>query len=918
MTRPPGWRRLFRVGGGAERAKREVDDELAFHLEMRVRKLMADGLDEAEARTEAERQFGDVGAVRETLIGIDEAGARRRRWWEAVRDIRSDVRYAVRGLFTRPGFAAVVLLSLGLGIGANTAIFTLVDALLLRTLPVMQPEQLVTVGDPTRVSSLSLDSSPRVDLFSYPEYRELRGAVETVTGLAATGRTGRLEVGAEVTAGGEGVPESPPARLVSGNYFSVLGVRARLGRTFGPEEDRAGTGTAVVVISDGYWRRRLGSDPSVVGRSLRVNGVAYTIVGVMPPEFHGAIVGQMTDLWFPLAMQPSIDANQDRTEDWEAYWLLLIGRQAPGATIERMRAEFNALTDRLLDEHFPDDPDAASGRRGPVRVEPGATGLSRVRATYGPALETLMVAVALVLLVVCANVANLLFARAAARAHEIGLRVALGAGRARLMRQLLTESLVLAGLGGAVGVGLAWVGSSLLLSLASSGPERLPLDAGLDLRVLGFACALTLVTALLFGLAPALAMTGRRVAATARTARPSGLVPRAGRRVGPGRLLVVCQVALSLPLLVATGLQVRSARRLETQDVGLARDRLLMLGLDASPLGLEPASRRQLWHTLLERLRALPAVTQATYSENGIFSGTESGTTFGVPGFVAHSYDDTTASYDVVGPDYFRAIGARLVAGRDLTEADGEGAEPVVVVNETMAGFLFPGASALGHRVVFNDRSYRIAGVVADTKDHTLRGEPVRRLYFPAAQVEEGDLVFPNFEIRTADPAALIRLVRGAVGELDGAVRVRYVRPLSEMMRGSILQDRLVARVASFFGLLALGLAALGLYGVLTYATARRSGEFGVRMALGAEPGAVRRMVLGEAAVLIVAGTAIGLPLALAAARLLRARLFQVSALDPLSIGIALVVLSLTAALAAAIPAARAARVGPLAALKTD
>jgi predicted permease len=504
----PAKRRIPRIELGAHGVERDVDAELAFHLEMRVRTLVARGLDPAAARAQALRQFGDWDAVRAECLDIDYEKERAVKRANYFQELRQDAAYALRSLRHNAGFALVVVLSLALGIGANTAIFTLLDAVLLRTLPVPNADRLVVIGDPARVNGASI-GTPRTDLFSYSLYRDVRDRNRLVTGLAATGRTGRLDVVIDDRpgAGAAGAePEHPRGRLVTGNYFEVLGVPAFAGRTFTADEDRAPNGAPVAVISHAYWQRRFAGDRGVVGRTVHINGTPFTIIGVAPPGFHGEVVGRMTDLWLPVTMQPAIMHDRDWLSDRGASWLLLIGRLAPGVTLAQARAGFTTLTLQAID--------AAAQATGPrtaradtVAVGSGARGLSSVRRVYGESLATLMAVVGLVLLVVCANVANLLLARGAARGRELGVRMALGAGRTRLVRQLLTESVILSALGGVVGLLLAAWGSRALLVLASGGPTPIPLDIGLDWRVVAFTGAVTVLTAVLFGLVPAMRAT---------------------------------------------------------------------------------------------------------------------------------------------------------------------------------------------------------------------------------------------------------------------------------------------------------------------------------------------------------------------------------------------------------------------------
>jgi predicted permease len=915
----------FRLQHGPQRVERDVDTELGFHLDMRTQRLIEHGLDPASARAQALRQFGDWDQVRSELVAIDSQQAKTDKRANYLAELRQDTVYAVRALRHNLGFALVVVLSLAIGIGANTAIFTLIDALLLRPLPVPEPDRLVVIGDPRRTNSAS-DGSLRTDLFSYPVYVDLSRRPQLLEGLAATGRTGRLDVTIDQATSPSArstldaaEAEHPRGRLVSGNYFAVLGVPTWIGRPLTVDDDRSANGSPVAVISYAYWQRRFQGDRGVLGRTITINRIPFTIVGVTPPGFHGEVVGRMTDIWMPLTVQPGL-AKQDWLTKPNTCWLLLVGRRSAGVTLAQVQAAYPTIVWRALAASIP-SPDAMAGlTKEELSVAAGARGLSPIRALYAEPLTTLMAAVGLVLLVVCANVANLLLARGAARERELSVRMALGAGRVRVVRQLLTESLILGLLGGAAGLLLAIWGSQALLRLAANGAGAIPLDVRMDWRVLGFTLALTGATAVLFGLAPALRATRVELGTSLRSGgrgTTGGLLGGPGR-IGAGKLLVVLQVALSLILLVGIGMLVRSTRELTKVDPGLARDRLLIVTVDAAPTGLEGEPLAGLARTLLERVRAIPGVAAASFSENGIFSGTESATNLQVVGFSPRTEDDTMANYDRVGPGYVTAIGARLVDGRDFTDRDDEHAPRVALINATMAAFYFPRGDAIGHRLVVDSASYEVVGVVADTKDHELRQAPARRMYLPAYQAGPIPLEF-TLELRaTGDPTQLMTAVRRELQAANASLLVLNNDPLSTLMRQSISQDLLVARVASFFGALALGLAALGLYGVMMYATLRRTSEFGLRMALGADNARVRGMVLGEALTLVAGGAVVGVPLALAASRLLRSQLYGVGPIDLPSIAAALGVLLVSAAIAGYLPAARAARVGPLEALRVE
>jgi predicted permease len=920
-----GGRRPFRLTLGVKHVARDVDQEIEFHIAMRAQALVAIGLDPETARAQATAQFGDSAAVRAECLTIDIQRTRAMTVTERLDNLRRDAAYAVRSLRQHPGFAAVVILILALGVGANTATFSVIDALMLRSLPVEQPDRLVTIGDPKATGRLS-EGTPNAAVVSYPLYLDIRDGNHVLSGVYATGRAGRLDVvidrRPDSGRGTPAEPEHPRGRFVSTNFFFVLGVHAYAGRTFAATEGVVAGADPVVVLSHAYWRQRFAGDPAAVGRSITINGAPFVVVGIADAGFAGDLVGQDIDVWMPVTMEPTVVANEPWLTHRDVSWLLLMGRLAPDVSLAQARAALTGLETRSLLEH------ATAGERSyleqdlrqtPPQVGPGARGFSYYRASLASAMLTLTAAVALVLIVVCANVANLMLARAAARGREISVRIALGAGRLRLVQQLLTESAILAAAGAAAGLVVAWWGSAALLRVAARGPRAIPLDVRFDGPVLAFTVALSIGTMLLIGLVPALLATRADVATALRTqGRDSG-----AERVRPGRLplgkgLVIAQVALSMLLLVGTGMLVRSTERLEHADVGVARDRLVIAEVAAQQSGYTGPRLTALIRDLLARTAAIPGVSGVSLSENGLFNGTESETNVQVEGYTARVDSDTAVAYDDVGPGYFNAVGAHLLRGRDVEARDNESAPKVAVLNETMARFFFPYGEALGRHIRADSATWEIVGIVADANTNDVREPPTRRFYVPMVQLNNPPGQF-KLEVRTGgDPARLLVPLRQALTAADPALIVTDIQPLSDLIRDSIAQDRLVAQAVSFFGAIALVLSALGLYGVMAYATARRTTEFGLRMALGAEPGAVVRMVLGEAMRLAGAGIVLGLPVALAASQLIRGRLFHIGIFDPPSIGIAVVILAVSAAIAALLPALRASSVAPLAAIRAS
>jgi putative ABC transport system permease protein len=896
--------------------EREVDDELAFHLEMRVQQLVARGMDPAAAHKEALRQFGDVRPVRDVCVALDEDREKMMKRANRIEEQGQDLRYAFRMLRRNPVFTAVVVLTLALGIGANTAIFTLIDAVVLRKIAVKNPDELVVIGDPSHVSSLSA-GNPRTDLISYPLYKDIRDRNTLVSGLLASGRSSRLDV--RLSSAEE--PHHPSGRYVSANYFDVLGVRAQIGRTFDGSEDAAVGASPVVVISDRYWTQHFNRDPRAVGASLTINDAPFTIIGVAPREFTGEIVGRVNDVWMPVTMQGVVQPNQKLLDGRDVNFLILMGRLKQGVTLEQAQAGFTTLVHQILADNATKDFPAQTAREQKVLVSSGARGLSRVRAEFAVPLYTLMAGVALLLLIICANVANLLLARAVARAREMGIRLAIGASRARVVRQLLTECAVLAVLSAGAGLVVSWWGSQLLLKLTADGTAGIPLDLGMNATVLSFTAAVSILAVAIFGLVPALRASRVDLATTLRSQGKSvvGGGSKIGR-VGGGRLLIAGQVAISLVLLIGAALLVRSLQSLQTVETGLDRDHLLIVSLNARDLGYRGDRLRSLILDLTGRFERTPGVAAVSYSENGIFSGTESASTFQVPGFTARSNEDTLANSDAIGPGYVQAIGARLLAGREFTPSDDYRAPNVMLVNETMAKFYWPGESALGKTLVFDTSTSTVVGVVADVRDHELTSAPPRRYYTPFLGFdvgeEPGEL---NFAIRTTGAVApVITPIRNAIKAADAKLATHDVEALTDSMRSSISQQRLVARLAVGFGVVALLLAAVGLYGVLTYAVNRRTNEIGLRMALGASHRAVVWMVLGDALKLVAIGALVGAPLAVAATRLLRNQLHGVEPTDPVAVTIAIAVLGATAVVAALVPARRAAGLDPLVALRAD
>ncbi len=834
-----------------------------------------------------------------------------------------DLRYGFRVLLKSPGFAVVAVLTLALGIGANTSIFSVINAVLLRNLPVREPERLAIVGDPSRVHAIS-NGSPRADIFSVPLYHELQRHQDAFDGLAATGYLGPTSMFSLEEGGQLSTPEKVNARLVSGNFFSVLGVDAVLGRVFRSDNDTRGS-DPIAVISYGFWRRRFHQDPAAIGRTIRMNGYPLTVVGITPPEFTGEAVGDAVDLWIPLSMQPLVMPGYEWLENLHTSFLELFGRLKPGLTINQARSRMLVTYDRVATSAFAaqfNHDDRQQLRTSKLEVSSGARGLSSVRPHFQGPLQVLMAIVGLVLLIACVNVANLMLARSASRRKEIAVRVAIGGSPARIVRQLLTESVLLAFVGGACGLLLAQWGTRALLALLSSR-SVVPLEAAPDVRVLIFTALVCVFAGILFGLAPALRAQRIELTPALNSAAREQSAAGSPARWTLGRLLVAVQVSLSILVLFAAGLLVQSLRNLRAVDTGYERHHLVMVRLDPRSAGYKEGTYVPFCEDLLRRIRALPGVTSATYSKNGLFSGNESIDEIVVPGFAARSDEDNIAYNDSVGPNFFTAIGIPLVMGRDVAPQDvGQPTPKVAVVNESFARFYFGEQNPIGRTFKFEDPDnpnieMQIVGVSRDVHDNDLRLVR-RRFYVPVNQVYlPGDEV--NYEVRAGgDPAAVEQGIRAAVQAANPQVAILRMQTVADLVDDSMPAEIFVARLSGFFAALALLLACVGLYGITSYAVAGRTREIGVRIALGAHPSAVLWLVLREALLLVGVGVIVGVPAAIAASRLLQSLLYGVSVLDPGALGASLLLLAGVALLSAWLPARRATRIDPMLALRYE
>ncbi len=898
------WTRLFR----RDRLDRDLDRELQFHIDSRVQDLVRGGADPAEARRRALAEFGGMTPIRETT-----REARGLRWLE---DLGADVRYAVRMMRRSPGFALAAILSLGLGIGANAAVFSVLDAIVLRQLPVKSPSELVVL------SRVGLDEDE--SRFSWPLYGLLRDATPGRQ-LAAMTPVTRMQ-----TVGTDGTATLIAGQLVSGNWFSLLGVTPMQGRVFVDDDTRTINAPAAAVISEGFWQRQFGGAPDVVGRSLVVNGLPVTVIGVAGAGFSGTQVGVPVDVWLPVTLQDPLryrgNASMDNADDekpWlpqaEVSWLTTVGRQRRDAA--DLQAQLDVVFRQQLEARAATIQNAerrAFVLRQHLRLDPAGRGLSDTREQFSGALWMLWVTVALVLLVACANLANLLMARSAARGQEFAVRLSVGAGRGRLVRQLLAESLLLSLIGGIVGIALARAGGVALVRLAESRTTTVPYELPLDWRLLGFALLASVLTGVLFGLLPAL-----RVART----DPFDALRTAGRTVGDagrhgalpfGRVLVVAQVAVSLVLLVAGIVFVASFRNLLALDPGFAREQLVAARFDPIMAGYLPAQFPALFERLSTEAGRVPGARAVALALTGLTSGSARTSGVQIKGRQSAIGTNDVSRMDTVSANYFEATGMHIVRGRGFTDRDRTGAPAVAVVNEAFVRKFLTG-EPIGSRFDTGSGNFEIevVGVVADTRLDGPRRSIPPMAYLPMLQQPDEALRMLYVRV-TGDPAALQTAVRRAIAAADPNLAVREVVTLRELTERTVASERLISRLSSVFGAIAVLVATLGLYGTVSYSVARRTRELGVRLALGASPAGIRWLVLRETLQLVVLGAVVGLALAWPALGALRSFVFGLSARDPWLLTLATATLLAIGAMAGAVPAWRASRVDPTTALRGE
>ena len=829
-----------------------------------------------------------------------------------------DFRYALRGLRRSPAFAAAAIATLALGIGANAAIFALVDRVMLRLLPVRAPRELVLLRSPGPRQGHTWSDGDDAFSFSYPMYRDLRDRNEVFEGLL-----GVFPFAASVAAGG--TTERAAGELVTGNYFGVLGVPPELGRVFTPDDDRAPGAHPLTVLSHGYWARRFGSDPSILNKTIVVNGQSLTVVGVAHAAFAGVQPGRRADLFVPLAMKAGMTPFQETLESPKDYWLQLIGRLKPGLSPAAAEASLSATYRPLLEALLPqmtnwDDTRKKEFLARRIELPAGGVGRSNMRQGFGTPLLSLMGMVGLVLLIACSNLAGLLAARGVARQREYGIRLAIGANPGQLLRQSVVECLTFSIAGGALGLALATWTLSALLSTFPPDADLRQVAVSIDPRVIGFAAVLAVVAGILFGVGPAYRASRLDPARTLRG--QSRGASSAGREAIRTRgWLVTAQVALTLVLLVAAGLFTRSLANLGRVDLGIKPDNVLSFSLAPESNGYTPERTAQLVRRLSETLAAAPGVRSVSAAEVAAMTGSDETSNVRTSGPANEETKGIRVWRNQVGPQYFSTLGIPLVAGREFRFADDLRTAPVAIVNETMARKFFPGRSAIGERLAIGRGEeapgIEIVGIVRDAKAGRVGEEDHPFAFTPYLQDPKlGSLTF--YLRGELPPDRLAPAARAAVASLDPQLPVFDLKTLTAQIRESLLTERLIFVLSVAFGGLAALLAAIGIYGVLAFSVAERRREIGVRMALGADPATVRRLVLSEVGRFLVIGAAVGLPAAWALARVIESILFGVKAADPLVFASGLALMAAVALGAGYLPARRAAKIDPLDALRGD
>lgn len=890
---------------------RDLAEEMEFHAAMMAEKR---GL----STSEVGRAFGNRTALEEIC---------RESWtFAAIESFFQDLRYAWRTLVRGKAFAILAVLLLALGMGATTAIFGLLDAVIFKSLPVREPQRLVLLTDPTESGvSVGSDYDAARALLSYEEFTTLRSRMKSFSGMFATD-SGYRRLNAMIDGG---APEEVRFRLVSGNYFTVLGVSPVIGRSFTASDENGPGSAPYAVLSYAYWRDRFGLSADVLNRKLQLFGTSYQIVGVMPAGFLGESVGDVINVWLPMVMQPQVRVGQFWLKDDHAkvdrvMWLQVFGRLRDGVNLRQAQSEADVVWRQMVADNFGPFVSRELGiLNQTLKLRPGGQGTSELRAQFAEPLYLLLAIAGALLLTACANIAGLLLARAAARQKEVAMRIALGAGRLRLVRQFVAESLLVA-LAAAIAGGLvANLAIHAIIGLASQPGDQIGLNFDPDWRIFIFTAAVASLATLIFGLAPALLSTRSNLNQVLKGTAMNVAGGSASARAG--RVVVATQIALSTVLLMAAGWFALTLQNLERLDLGYSPERLTEIRVDPLTAGYSRQQLAAIYGELKQRFEQIPGVRAVAFSKNGLFGGSDSDDRINVEGYTAPAGEQPSSRFDLVGPSYLSVVGIPILEGRQIGAEDQAGRGRVCVINRAFAKKFSRGRDPIGRHITFelldSQTAVEIVGVAADARDRKLREEVQPLFYIPALQPMVGG-EYPtamNFEIRTfANPASVIEAARQQIAAANPNIRVMFARTMGELLANQTLRDRMLARLALVSGGLALLITCFGLYAVLSFSVARRTSEIGVRLALGARRGRIVGDIVREALLVALVGAAIGVPIAMGASTLVRSRLFGLSAADPVTIAVVIAALAVTAVVSALVPALRAAGIDPIRALRCE
>jgi predicted permease len=886
----------------------EIEDELAFHIESYATDLMQNGISREEALRRARAQLGSLAAQKENC---------RTAWGTRAWDeLRGDLRYAFRLLAKSPGFTAIAIVSLALGIGANTAIFTITRQLLLDKLAVYKPEELRlfawTGGKnrvPVRIWGHWNDTTHACTSFSYPVYQELRRQNSVFQDVFA------FKTITQITVAVNNKPEPVTAELVSGNYYASLGVNPVLGRGIQDADDGAPGSSSVAVISDGFWSRHFARAADVIGRTILVNLTPVTIIGVNPPEFTGASSVQVSpDIFLPFSMEPVAAPNGSGSllTNPDEWWVLVMGRIKPGISDESASVAMDVLLSNAVQSTMTVEKNQTVPR---FTMQDGSRGEDLNGEKFAKPVYVLMALAGFVLLLACANLANLLLARANSRQRELSVRMALGAKRGRIMRQMLTESLLLSFAGGVAGLLLGFFGRNAIPHLMSSSWQTAVMHVTFDWKIFGFTAAVSLFTGLLFGFAPAWQATRAQVSNGLKDNAPSA-TQRSGNLTG--KTLVMIQIALSMLLIVGAGLFIRTLTNLNKSPLGFRPDNLMLFEIQPPNTRYPFPKDIALYRKIEEQLESTPGIHSVTLSKNPLIAGNVSNDDFVPDGLPPKLNGKAYIDDNVVGQDFFTTMGIPILAGRSFDNTDTETSRPVAIINQQLANEYFPNVNPIGRTFVSNKRHIEIIGVSGDTRYADLRDNPPATFYTLYRQQPRGEPSM-TFEVYSSiEPAALVPVLRNAVASVDKDLPLLDIRTQNAQISDRTRQERIFASLTSGFGILALILACIGIYGIMAYTVSRRTNEIGIRMALGAQADRVLRMILREASWMAVIGVIIGLGAAIAMGRLIASMLYGLKSYDPLTLTGSALLLAFVALAASWIPARRAANIDPIKALRHE